>query len=350
MRRNTISFAISIALSLAFIGPVLAQTGDTTDATLEAEEVLEEVIVTGSRLRRDGFNVSTPLVTMDNEAIQDTGLRSLAEMMVEDIPQVYEMASNTNGQSYVNATGLTTVSLRNQGSDRTLILIDGRRAVSNQYSSNTVSLNTIPASMIQRIEIITGGSSATYGSDAIAGVINIITQQDSEGFGFETRYGWTPEGGGEELSLNMDYGTRFADNRGYFFFGAEYNDQKGIDWSERDRAQWESSYDYNTSKLCNEMNTWYGDQCMRDIDQRNWAEKSDGTAGGVFEEGRGNGGYWYTWQDGNNTFRDDWLEERDGVNPYIWDKIKIPEDRWYLHAPLGRRCFPDYSARLAESC
>jgi outer membrane receptor protein involved in Fe transport len=254
----------------------------------------------------------------------------LAEIMVEDIPQMYEMASNTNGQSYVNATGLTTVSLRNLGSDRTLVLIDGRRAVSNQYSSNTVSLNTIPTSMIQRIEIITGGSSATYGSDAIAGVVNIITQDDLVGLSLETRYGWTPEGGGEELSANMGYGTFFSDNRGYFFFGAEYNDQKGISWYERDRARWESSYDYNTTKLCNEMNTWYGDQCMRDITRDDWAEKSDGTAGGVFEEGRGNGGYWYTWEDGSNTLRDDWLEERDGVNPYIWDQIKIPEDRYAL--------------------
>ena len=328
MRPGTIiSFTISATLSLALMGPVLAQTDDATDTEFEEEGVLEEVIVTGSRLRRDSFNVSTPLVTMDNDAIRDSGLGSLSEILVDEIPQLFESSSNTNTQSSVSQTGLSTINLRQLGTNRTLTLIDGRRTVPNSYSGSYISLSSIPSSMIRRVEIITGGSSAAYGSDAIAGVVNIITQQDRVGFGINGRYGWTPEGGGGETTLDGYYGLEFSDGRGYMFIGAEYFQQDVIDWSDRDRAAIESSYDYNTTLLCNENNTADGDQCMRDITQADWRERSDGMPGGVFEEGRGNGGYWY---DENNVLRDDWNEERDGINPYQWDKIRIPNKRYNI--------------------
>jgi len=325
--------AAAAATALTISGSVLAQTNaeDTTAAVSE----IEEIIVTGSRLRRDSFNVSTPLVVLDVEAIQDTGLGSLAEVLIDEMPAVFEGASNTNGQSYVNATGLTTMSLRNQGTDRTLVLIDGRRTVPNQYSSTAVSLNTIPVPFIQRVEVITGGSSAAYGSDAIAGVVNIITQQDKVGLGIGTRYGATSNGGGEEISVDVQYGANFADERGYMFFGATFNDQKGIGPYDRDRARIEADFDYNTSAMCNEMQVVYlddgeledGDQCLRDIQggPEVWRNRSDGTAGGVFEEGRGEGGYWY---DADNNFRDDWLEERDGIHTGQFVQLKVPEDRW----------------------
>ena len=123
---------IAAGTSLALAGPVLAQTEAEDDADAASE--IEEILVTGSRLRSDSFNVSTPLVVLDAEAIQDTGLGSLAEVLIDEMPAVFEGASNTNSQSLVNATGITTMSLRNQGNDRTLVLIDGRRTVPNQYS------------------------------------------------------------------------------------------------------------------------------------------------------------------------------------------------------------------------
>ena len=317
--------AIAWAAALAMSGPVMAQT-EAEDAADEADEV-EEIVVTGSRLRRDSFNVSTPLAIMDTEALQDTGLGSLAEVLIDEMPSVFEGASNLNSQSYVNATGLTTMSLRNAGTDRTLVLIDGRRTVPNQYSSTAVSLNSIPTPLIQRIEIITGGSSAAYGSDAIAGVVNIITQQDKVGLAIETRYGATSNGGGEELSADVQYGTNFADGRGYLFLAGTFDDQKAINFEDRDRAQIQASFDYDSTKLCNEISIETGYECLRDIEGGRdvWRYGSDGTPGGVFEEGRGNGGYWY---DESNTLRDDWLEDRDGVFSGQWIRLKVPEDRW----------------------
>jgi outer membrane receptor protein involved in Fe transport len=305
---------------------LLFAQANAQDEAAESDRI-EEIVVTGSRIRRDSFNVSTPLVVLDNEAIQDTGLNSLAEVLIDEMPAVFEGASNTNSQSLVNATGITTMSLRNQGNDRTLVLIDGRRTVPNQYSSNGVSLNSIPTPLIQRVEIITGGSSATYGSDAIAGVVNIITQQDKVGFGIETRYGATSNGGGEEFSTDVQYGTKFADDRGYLFFAATFDDQQGIGPYERDRALIEADFDYNTTLLCNEMQVVGGDQCLRDIQGGSevWRNRSDGTPGGVFEErSSGTVGYWYD----ESGLRDDWNEEQYGIHTQQFVQLKVPEDRW----------------------
>ncbi|MDX2427729.1 MAG: TonB-dependent receptor [Xanthomonadales bacterium] len=324
MRPNNLSYAISFALCMMFTGSVLAQTDQAP--VDEAEDVLEEVIVTGSRIRRDSFNVSTPLVTLGNDAITDSGLGSLSEILIDEIPQLFESSSNTNTQSSVSQTGLSTINLRQLGSNRTLTLIDGRRTVPNSYSGSYISLSSIPSSLIQRVEIITGGSSAAYGSDAIAGVVNIITQQDKVGFGINGRYGWTPAGGGGETTFDANYGLEWGDGRGYFFIAGEYFKQDDIDWSDRDRAAIESSYDYNTSKLCNENNTETGDQCMRDITQDDWRERSDGMPGGVFEEGSdfADGGWFFD----ENGMQTGWREERDGINPYQWDKIRIPNKRY----------------------
>jgi outer membrane receptor protein involved in Fe transport len=266
---------------------------------------------------------------MDTEAIQDTGLGSLAEVLIDELPAVFEGASNTNSQSLVNATGITTMSLRNQGNDRTLVLIDGRRTVPNQYSSNGVSLNSIPTPLIQRVEIITGGSSAAYGSDAIAGVVNIITQQDKVGLSIETRYGETSNGGGEELSTDIQFGTNFSDGRGYLFFAGTFDDQKGIGPYERDRALIEADFDYNTTLLCNEMQVIGGDQCLRDIQggPEVWRNRSDGTPGGVFEErSSSTRGYWYD----ESGLRDDWNEEEFGIHTQQFVQLKVPEDRYAL--------------------
>ncbi|WNC70614.1 TonB-dependent receptor [Thalassotalea psychrophila] len=300
------------------------KVSENKDALAQDEEV-EKITVTGSRLRRDSFSVATPLVTVSKEDIQDTGLGSLSEVLVDEVPAITESSSNMNTQSSVSATGLSTVNLRNLGTDRTLTLIDGRRVVSNSYSGNYVSLGTIPTGMVEKVEVITGGASAAYGSDAIAGVVNIITQQHKEGFEFQARGGETPEGGGKEFTLDANFGSDFADGRGYMFISSTWDRQFGIDVDDRDRSAIESSYDYNTSELCNEMNTVDGDQCMRDITQAEWRERSDGTQGGVFEEGNdfSDGGFYYT-ADGLQT---GWVEERDGINPYQWDKIKTPNDR-----------------------
>ena len=131
--------AVLGVLALSFVTVSYAQD-ETEDATEEAEAVLEEILVTGSCLRRDSFNVSTPLVILDSEIITDAGLGSLAEIMIDEIPALYESTSNMNSQSQIGNTGVTSANLRRLGSNRTLVLIDGRRTVQNAYGGKFVSL------------------------------------------------------------------------------------------------------------------------------------------------------------------------------------------------------------------
>ncbi len=314
-------------LAIAGAGTSTAWAQQTGDDNREADD-LEEIVVTGSRLRRDSFNVPMPLVQVDGDAIVDSGIGSLAEILIDEVPSLYESTSNTNSQSSVSQTGLSTVNLRRLGSNRTLTLIDGRRVVPNSYSGTAVSLSTIPSSMVESVEIITGGSSATYGSDAVAGVVNIITERNKTGFGVETRGGTTDEGGGEEYSIDADFGTRFANDRGYFFIGASYEEEQGIEHTDRDRARLEAVYGYDDDLMCNTFQTANGDECARDITPADWRDRSDGTAGGVFSERDGD--FWYN-EDGLQT---GWQEERDGFFSRIYDMIKIPSETTAVAAKL----------------
>lgn len=297
-----------------------------TEEVKAKKDVPEKIIVTGSRLRRDSFSVATPLVTLGRAEIDDTGLGSLSEILVDNIPSLSEGSSNNNSQSSVQNSGLSTVQLRNLGANRTLTLIDGRRVVSNSYSGNYVSLSTIPTNMVDRVEIISGGASATYGSDAIAGVVNIITQQDKEGLEFKARGGTTTDGGGDEFTLDLSYGSEFAGGDGYMFFSGTYDRQYGITFEDRERAQQEADFSYNADLMCNQMNTETGDQCMNKITAADWRNRSDGTFGGVFlESSKNDTQFWFDESGIRNDWKDN--EEKYGINAEQFVALKLPDEK-----------------------
>jgi outer membrane receptor protein involved in Fe transport len=302
-----------------------AQTS-TVSTEITKEEPTEKITVTGSRLRRDSFSVATPLAIMNKDSIEDTGLGSLSEILIDELPQISESSSNSNTQSNITATGLSTINLRELGSSRTLTLIDGRRVVSNSHSSNSVSLSTIPTGMVQRVEVITGGASAAYGSDAIAGVVNIITQQDKEGFEFKVRGGESTEGGAKEVTLDLSYGTEFANGRGYVYASSTFDKQYGLTYEDRKRAQQQESHFYDDERMCNAMITSAepkDGQCMRDISKTDWRGLNDAIPGGVFHEGSSSvGGFWYDGQ----TLRDDWVEEQYGIDTDQFVQLKTPDE------------------------
>ncbi|MBV7314224.1 TonB-dependent receptor domain-containing protein [Shewanella sp. NIFS-20-20] len=331
---------LTAAIQAAFIGltPVAALAADdaievssienqqTAKQTVAIDDAkVEKITVTGSRIKRDSFSVTTPLATVDKEAIEDAGIGSLAAILVDELPQLSAGSSNSNSQSSVQNTGLSTIDLRNLGTNRTLTLIDGRRVVSNSYSGNYVSLSTIPASMVEKVEIITGGASAAYGSDAVAGVVNIITQQDQQGFSFNARGGESEGGGGKEFGIDADFGTTFDDEKGYFFVATSYDKDYGLSFWDRNRAQQENAWTYDDDKMCNAMLTEDGFQCMRDITPADWRSRSDSIYGGVFDEKsstRPDAGFWYDGQ----TLRDDWHEERYGINFDQFTQLKVPDE------------------------
>lgn len=322
--------ATPIALAEQDLAEVEKKSLSTAEANTSSEQAqakkskTEKITVTGSRLRRDSFSVATPLATMTQDAIEDTGLGSLSEILVDELPQISEGSSNSNSQSSVQNTGLSTIDLRELGTNRTLTLIDGRRVVSNSYSGNYVSLSTIPSGMVKRVEVITGGASAAYGSDAVAGVVNIITQQDKEGASIKVRGGTTHDGGGDEYTFDLDYGSEFNQGKGYFFFSGSYEEQKGLSFWDRKRAQQQDAWTYDDEQMCNMMLTENNFQCMRDITQADWRSLSDSIPGGVFDEKssyRPDAGFWYD----ENGLRNDWHEERYGINTNQFVMLKVPD-------------------------
>jgi len=340
MNKKLITIAVQAAIYTAILGSTSAfaaseqeiekkavQSTDVIEKKAE-EEKIEKITVTGSRLRRDSFTVVTPLVSIDKEAISDTGLGEMGQILVDNMPSLSYGTSNTTSQSSVSNTGITTVELRNLGTNRTLTLIDGRRVVSNSKSGNYISTSTIPSGMVKRVETITGGATATYGADAVSGVVNIITQTDKEGFDFKARGGESTDGGAKEFTLDASFGDSFADDRGYVFFSANYDKDYGLKYSDRDRAAQEASFRYNGDTMSNEILTADGYQQYNQTPMSDWRSRSDGTLGGIFQESsKFDEIYWYEGQELKSAPYDAYLEEKVGINSREFVQLKVPSER-----------------------
>lgn len=225
--------------------PDAAQSGD-------AGEDSAEILVTGSRIARQVQTDSpVPIVAINEEDIQAAGSQELSEILA-DYPAVTPGLNLANSNSQINGAGTSTISLRSLGTNRTLTLIDGRRAVSNSITSNAVSLSTIPTFFVDRVEIVTGGASAIYGSDAIAGVVNVITRRNFEGLRLGARYGFSPEGGAQRANLTGLAGFKFFGGRGSLIVGAEYEKEEGL--MGRDRAYALDSVSYSQTADANPLN------------------------------------------------------------------------------------------------
>lgn len=211
-----------------------------------------EILVTGSRIARQVQTDSpVPVVGIGVEDIQSSGSTQLSEILL-DYPAVTVDSNAVNTVNNINAAGLSTISLRDLGADRTLTLIDGRRTVTNRFTRNTVSLSTIPTMFVQKVEIITGGASAIYGSDAIAGVVNIITRKNYDGLKIGGRAGISEQGDSARYNVDALFGTKFFDDRASLVLGASYEREDGL--FARDREQSRRTISYSTSQDSNPLN------------------------------------------------------------------------------------------------
>lgn len=193
----------------------------------EDGEAVEEIIVTGSHVPRNEFSTPIPVSIMDVEDIEIGGIETL-DGLLQQLPSVQQVTTARESTSGTDRSGVASVALRGLGVERTLTLLDGKRMVSSRTGQSNVDLSTIPIDFIERIEVITGGASAIYGSDALAGVINIITKKDFEGVRLRTR-GEVPEAGGEEnFSVDLTLGSQFAEGRGHAMFSASFFDRRTL--------------------------------------------------------------------------------------------------------------------------
>lgn len=211
----------------------------------EAEE-LEEVVVTGSRIRRDPLNEAVAIMEIGQQDLNRTGLTNLGEALQElpiagaSINSQHNVPGNSGFPQDGNGIGAGAVqlSIRGLGAKRTLILVDGRRWIPGASASGVpvaVDLNTIPDNVIERIEVLQDGASAIYGSDAIGGVVNVITRKGFEGFRLDAHGGgYLSDGDGESYRFGALWGA--GNDTTHITMSASYSDERGIETFDRSRS------------------------------------------------------------------------------------------------------------------
>ena len=194
----------------------------------QAQE-LDVVTVTGSRVKRD-FASDSPIVSVGTDALLQTGSNSI-EQVLNQLPQFVPSITTTSNNP-ANG-GQANIDLRGLGTQRNLVLMDGRRLPPSN-PDGTVDVNIVPAALIERVEVATGGASAVYGSDAIAGVTNFIMKRNFEGVALQTEYGETAESDGAEWMTSLTLGSNFAEDRGNAVFSFQYTKRDQILQGARD--------------------------------------------------------------------------------------------------------------------
>lgn len=234
--RSAVRAACLLAGAAAFIPSwVLAQN---SPRSARPGELLEEVIVTGSKLKRPDSIAPIPVTSVDEQDIQVSGVTLISDYLRE-LPVFGINAGRTTETSGADSAkplstaGTERLNLRDLGTDRTLVVVDGRRHVGSTAGSTAVDVGSIPTALIERVEISTGGASTAYGADAIAGVVNFIMKKNFEGVQVDTKYGDSDQGGAENTYIALTVGGNFAENRGNAVFSASYNDIGGIRGEQR---------------------------------------------------------------------------------------------------------------------
>lgn len=221
MNSNSLKWLMvgSVAYGALLAGAAQAQTAD------EGSVAVEEVVVTGSRIARPDYVANSPIVSVGAEAIQNTG-QVTVERSLSQMPQF----SGSFGQGNTGSTstglngGQSYASLRGLGPKRTLILMDGRR-LQPSNPDGSVDLNTIPEALIENVEVITGGASTAYGSDATAGVVNFRLKRSFEGLEINSQYNVSEKGDGEGFKIALTAGSSFADDRGRAVISVDYTNR-----------------------------------------------------------------------------------------------------------------------------
>ncbi|SHF57096.1 TonB-dependent Receptor Plug Domain [Microbulbifer donghaiensis] len=234
-----------LSVAIAALGTI-ASTGALAQDAVPGPAV-EEVVVTGSRIARDPLSTTGPITIVDSEAIQRSGVGTIDELL-NQLPSMGTTGINANDNN--GGAGLSFVDLRNLGAERTLVLVNGRRFVSSSSGvGSAVDMNNIPVDMIDRIEVLTDGASAVYGSDAVAGVINIVMKKSVDGVRVSARAGSSENGGGENGEFSITFGSE--GERGSFIGNISHAQRDEVTYNDRDWAGLNSSMGPNGNIFTN---------------------------------------------------------------------------------------------------
>ena len=251
---NNSKVAKAIRLAMMFGAAATASVSTSAFSAEDEAEEVERIEVTGSRIKRTDMETSSPVSVTSSEDIKLSGFTRIEDLM-NSLPQIE--ASNTAFDSN-GASGTASIDLRGMGTSRTLVLINGRRMQPGGVYSQAPDINQIPAALVKRVEVLTGGGSSTYGADAVAGVVNFVMDNDFEGFEFtvgasgyqhdndnsyiqglmdEKGFAY-PSGGsgidGKSYNFDLSFGGDFADDKGHAVAYATYRKVNELRQESRD--------------------------------------------------------------------------------------------------------------------
>ena len=197
-------------------------------AQAPAGPVVEEVVVTGSRIVRDGYQAPTPVAVVGVEQLQSGATANVADY-VNTMPVFSGSATPQTSQTSVSGgtAGVNALNLRNLGTNRTLVLFDGQRSVPS-LATGVVDVNGFPQALISRVDVVTGGASSAYGSDAVAGIVNFVLDKEFTGIKGEMSGGITTYGDNETWGAQLTAGVPFSSGRGHFLISSEASYKAGI--------------------------------------------------------------------------------------------------------------------------
>ena len=264
--------AVAVGACLPMTAALAQQTtGQQGQQGKDGQEVLEEIVVTGSILRR--AETPSPVTVMNDAWLDERGINTVSEAL-------QRMSANNAGTIVSNwnvgwnfASGATAPALRGLTVQDTLSIVDGQRLAPYPFADdgqrNFVDLSTVPNSIVDRIEVLRDGASSTYGADAIAGVVNVITKKEIQGFHLDGSAGFAQDGGGAEQRFDVSWGHGDLEADGAnFYIAAEYQNQDHLDAADR-------GYPFNTAdwtKICGKSGS-----CMHNLEYNGLTAEDDST-------------------------------------------------------------------------
>ncbi|MCW8863349.1 MAG: TonB-dependent receptor [Colwellia sp.] len=310
------------------------------EEVVNEEESVETIEVTGSRLTRTTFDAPSPTTVISAETIQMTGALNMNDVL-STMPQFGKGFDATDGNYSFGNSGINAPDLRDLGSTRTLNLVNGKRpiAITNDSNIMLTDIGIIPSELVERVEVLTGGGSAVYGSDAVAGVVNFILKKDFEGTNIRAQMGDTDAGGAESQSVTLTHGINFDDGRGNFTMSVDYFKQKALRFAERPGSG-------NTKRYINNPDdTGPNDGIFDKIIANDVSYPSFNATNNMFGVWNNDAGDvdWFQLNDGNASLRtpaeateDGWMAlDGSGYDPLGYNMARNPYDRVNAYARLG---------------
>ena len=224
----------SAALAATIAGVLAGATPGVQAADTPAGTNLEEIVVASTRLRISAFDSPTPVSLITSEDIEQSGAVTIADY-VNQLPELAGSRTprTTKGGIGNGYSGGNFLNLRNLGPARTLVLLDGKRFTPSTLDGY-VDLNNLPTPLVSRVEVVTGGASASWGSDAVAGVANFVLDREFEGIKGSVNYGASTQGDADNMAADVNFGTAFAEDRGHLILSAQYSDSSKAKFVDRD--------------------------------------------------------------------------------------------------------------------